>query len=266
MDVLILIIVAPLFIYIRFHDVIHEIIYHIRLSRPLSQRYLQPIIKFNHFYNYLPEASRKRFRKKVREFLLNKKFVPRQMPAVTDEMKALIAAAAVQLTFGLPDVILLHFDKILVYPDTYYSTLGRQYHKGEVNPRMGIIVLSWKAFVSGYADPHDGINLGLHEMVHALKFENVIRNGEHHFFNLEEYKKWLDLAKKEIAKIRSGEQTIFRDYAGENEDEFFATCIEVYFEQPHRLYRYNRQLYTTLSNLLNQDTIRLIPDTDRPDT
>ena len=93
-------------------------------------------------------------------------------------MTAMIASSAIQLTFGLPKINLKHFERILIYPDEYYSTINKQYHKGEVNPRLKAIVVSWKAFVAGYADPHDGINLGLHEMAHALKLENIIKNGE----------------------------------------------------------------------------------------
>ncbi len=229
----------------------------VRLWLPLDDAYRQALARYNTFYQRLPPASKKRFERKVKEFILHKKFIPRKIPRVTKEMKAMIASAAVQLTFGLPDVTLLHFDKILVYPDSYYSVINKQYHKGEVNPRLKAIVVSWKAFVEGFARPHDGINLGLHEMAHALKLENIIRNGEHHFFNLDEYKKWLQLAKEEMAKINRGEASIFRSYAGVDEDEFFAVCMELYFEQPHQLYDYNEALYKTLSNLLHQDTIRL---------
>ena len=229
----------------------------INLFRPLAEKFKAPILKYNMFYQRLPLESKRRFEKLVKRFIYSKEFIPRNISEVTDEMKALIASAAVQLTFGLPDVTLLHFDKILIYPDNYYSVINRQYHKGEVNPRMGAIVISWQAFVEGYAEPNDGINLGIHEMAHALKLENIIQNGEQHFFDLEEYTKWIELARVEIGKIRNGEESIFRKYASVNEDEFFAVCMEVYFEQPHKLFDENPELYKTLSNLLHQDTIRL---------
>ncbi|RLD24482.1 MAG: DgsA anti-repressor MtfA [Bacteroidetes bacterium] len=227
------------------------------LLRPLPVSFKQSIEKHNGFYQQLPAESKRRFEKKVNQFVRTKQFIPRNLSKVTDEMKALIASAAIQLTFGLPKVTLKHFDRIIVYPDNYYSVINRQYHKGEVNPRLNAIVVSWWAFVEGYADPHDGVNLGLHEMAHALKLENIIQNGEHHFFDLKEYKKWLSLAADEMDKIRKGEDSLFREYASVDEDEFFATGMEVYFEQPHKLFDYNPELYKTLSNLLHQDTIQL---------
>lgn len=229
---------------------------------PLPERFRKSILKHNGYYQRLPQKSRKRFEQKVYQFIRVKQFIPRNISQVTDEMKALISSAAVQLTFGLPEVSLKHFNKIIVYPDDYYSTINRQYHKGEVNPRINTIVVSWRAFVEGYANPHSGVNLGLHEMAHALKLENIIQNGEHHFFDLEEYSKWLKLAASEMDKISKGESSLFREYASVNEDEFFAIGMEIYFEQPHKLKEYHPELYKTISNLLRQDTIQLYSKAD----
>ena len=219
---------------------------------------MEAIEKHNTFYQALPEASKTIFLKRVNIFIRSKSFIPRHIPEVTDEMVALISSSAIQLTFGLPKIMLEHFKRILIYPDEYYSTINKQFHKGEVNPRHKAIVVSWRAFVAGYADPHDGINLGLHEMAHALKLENIIKNGEYNFFKTEDYDHWLKLAESEIAKIRNGKDSIFRVYAGTDQDELFATGIELYFEKPKELYEYNPKLYKALSNLLQQDTLKLV--------
>lgn len=254
MGVFVVGVVLGLFLLLRYSSYYDDVVANVM---PLPEHFKKSILKHNGFYRQLPNESRNRFEKKVYQFIRTKKFIPRNMSEVTDEMKALIASAAIQLTFGLPNVTLKHFNKIIVYPDDYYSEINRQHHRGEVNPRLKAIVVSWRAFVEGYSNPHDGINLGLHEMAHALKLENIIQNGEHHFFDLAEYDKWLELAKAEMAKIKQGEESIFREYASVDEDEFFATGMEIYFEQPHKLFDYNPELYKSLSNLLRQDTIQL---------
>ncbi len=228
-----------------------------RSKRELHIQYREPIEKYSRFYQNLPVKSKTIFEQKVNYFLFTKKFIPRNIEEVTDEMKALISATAVQLTFGLPDITLQHFDKILIYPNDYYSTINRKYHKGEVNPRYKSIVLSWQHFVEGFANPTDGINVGLHEMAHALKLENLIRNEEYGFFDRGELEKWQLLAQAEMAKIAKRTPSIYRQYASVNEDEFFAVSIELYFEQPHKLFEYSPELYKTLSNLLRQDVKRL---------
>ncbi|VAW28317.1 hypothetical protein MNBD_BACTEROID06-301, partial [hydrothermal vent metagenome] len=83
-----------------------------RSKRDLHIQYKEPIEKYNRFYQRLPQKSKIIFEQKVNYFLYTKEFIPRTIEEVTDEMKALISATAVQLTFGLPDITLKHFDKI----------------------------------------------------------------------------------------------------------------------------------------------------------
>ncbi|MGC1243985.1 MAG: zinc-dependent peptidase, partial [Chryseosolibacter sp.] len=116
---------------------------------PVPQLYKDILQRYFRYYALLSPANKGKFERKVCNFLYSKRFIPRNMAEVSIEAKVLIAASAVQLTFGLPNIYLRHFDKILVYPDAYYSSITQRYHKGEVNPRFGIIVLSWKNFVDG---------------------------------------------------------------------------------------------------------------------
>lgn len=187
----------------------------------------------------------------------SKRFIPRGFKTVSDEMRVLISATAVQLTFGLPQIYLAHFDKILIYPDAYYSTINKKYHVGEINPRMSAIILSWKSFVEGYADPNDSFNVGIHEMAHAIHFENRIRNSEFDFLDRESLKALERITNEEMPKLRRGEVHFFRSYAGTNEHEFFAVALEYFFEQPVEFRDSLPQLYHTLCKLLNQDPARL---------
>lgn len=193
--------------------------------------------------------------KKLEMVLTRKSFIGRQsIELVTPEMKILIGATIVMVTFGWNDLRLPHFDKIVIYPDTYYSTISKQYHRGEVNPRHGIIALSWNCFLNGIADEKDGVNLGIHEVAHALKLENQIYyNDESEFFNPTVYHSFLLAANQEIQKIKAGSPTVFRSSASLNEDEFFAVSLETFFEMPHEFFEYNAELYGVLVRLMRQD-------------
>lgn len=207
------------------------------------------------FYAGLKRIHQVKFNQRLEVILTIKEFIPRgSLQVVTREMKLLIAGLMVMITFGWRRVRLPHFDKILIYPDTYYSTISKKYHKGEVNPKLGIIVISWINFLEGLKSGSDGVNLGIHEIAHALKLENSIRNsGEHSFFNPKVYHEFQVLAKQEIAKMNLGNDTIFRPSAALNEHEFFAVALEVFFEQSHAFFDYNPQLYGVLVQLLQQD-------------
>ncbi|MBL3657723.1 zinc-dependent peptidase [Fulvivirga sp. 2943] len=209
--------------------------------------------KYSAYYNLLSESDKMHFRKRVQSFMYSKTFLPRVFKSVTDEMKVLISASAVQLTFGLSPIYLAYFDRILIYPDSYYSRITRMYHVGEVNPRMGIIVLSWKAFVDGYADMRDSFNVGIHEMAHAIHFENRIKNEEYDFLDRRALYDLQKITARELPKLRAGEPHFLRSYAGTNEHEFFAVSLEYFFESPALFRQVLPDLYDTLVRLLNQD-------------
>jgi MtfA peptidase len=223
--------------------------------KPLDADSVAILEKYFQFYRQLPDSMQLRFRRKMQAILITKEFVPRNMPEVTREMQVLISAAAVQLTLGLPYSVLSYFKRILVYPDDYYSQINRRYHKGEVNPRYGIIVLSWSNFVAGYANPTNALNLGLHEMAHALKIENQLRSFDDKVLHPEVYKKWNMLVEQELEMVKSGKECLFREYGCVNEHEFFSVAVENFFERPGDFRTRNPQLFYTLCQLLNQDPL-----------
>lgn len=225
---------------------------------PLPPSYKEILTKYFQYYNQLKPEQQRAFEQKLLYFILSKKFIPRTFDVVTDEMKVMIGACAVQLTFGLPRVYLQHFSKILIYPNNYYSAITRHYHKGEVNPAYGIIVLSWKSFVDGYlVNPADAYNVGLHEMAHALRLENIIRNEEYHFFDDALLDKFDAYAYKVCHEV-DPELMFFRPYACTNTQEFFSVAVENFFERPLEFREAQPQIYAILVKLLNQDPSQML--------
>jgi Mlc titration factor MtfA (ptsG expression regulator) len=224
---------------------------------PVSPEVKEILTKYFTYYNQLPAESKRKFEQKLYHFIYSKKFIPRNTNEVTLEAKVLISACAVQLTFGLPSVYLTHFDKILVYPDEYYSSITKRFHKGEVNPAFGVIVLSWKSFVNGYIYPTDSINLGLHEMAHALRLENIIYNEEYHFFDAALIEQLDNFAKRICFSDEFANDHFLREYACTNVHEFFAVAVENFFEQSVKFRSTLPELYSILAKLLNQNPAEL---------
>ncbi len=253
---------AIVFIVLRFRkEVVEGYAEANRATAPLKSRIFPtpPLFKeilqryFLHYRN-LSEVDKRKFEQRVTTFIYGKEFVARGYDGVSNEMRVLVAASAVQLTFGLPNIYLRHFRRILIYPDNYYSNITKRYHKGEVNPAFRIIVLSWKNFVEGYLDATNAINLGLHEMAHALRLENIIRNDEYQFFDpelLEQFDAW---AHKVCGE---NEVLFFRAYACTTTHEFFSVAVENFFERPVEFKQTLPELYSILSRLLRQDPIEL---------
>jgi Mlc titration factor MtfA (ptsG expression regulator) len=213
---------------------------------PLPEHLVYVIKKHSPFYNSLSPEDQLRFCYRVKLFVMVKEFVPRGTITITDEMKVLIATSAVQITFGFGRIDLKHFRRILIYKNDYYSKITRQYHQGEVNPRYGIIVVSWSSFLRGLEDKTDGVHLGLHEMAHALKLENRINNDEFGFLNMQVLKRWNQLAKQTLSNPNS----FFRDRAYQNIHEFFAVCVECLFEKTEDFKQKEPELFFTTKSLL----------------
>lgn len=225
----------------------------IRLTR--SQR--ATLAKYALHYQRLPLTQQRQFERTVSIFINDKAWIGAGI-AVAEEMKVMISASAAQLLQGFPEVELMHFDRIVVYPDSYRSHRSGRMHVGEVRPMAGMIIISWDDFLHGYAHSHDAHNVGLHEMAHALWFENSIINGEDHFLQPALLAQWTDQAADEIFRIKEGRGGLFRDYAATNQAEFFATAIEYFFEQSAAFKEALPELYTTLSAILRQDPVSLV--------
>jgi len=228
----------------------------LRISASLSPAQKDRLSRHFRFYQLLPPKSKALFEYRVAKFIRMKEFVPRNMTHVTEEMQVLIAASAIQLTFGYPKVFLSYFRYVIVFPDQFFSNAGQRYHKGEVNPKAKAIVLSWKHFVEGYSKS-DGVNLGLHEMAHALQLENIVMNDEYDFLDSEAIKHWQTLASAEITKMQHDTTSFFREYGASNHAEFFAVAVENFFERPVAFHDYHPALYGALARLLKQDPMLL---------
>jgi len=206
-------------------------------------------------YNMLEMKGRKLFENRVCKFIKMKDFrAGGKAMEITDQMRVMVASAAIQITYGYRDVYFDHFQTIILYPDEYYSTITGQYHAGEVNA-AGAIVLSWRNLMTGFSNLRDGQNLALHEMAHALQLTNIVENTEYSFIDLDIMRSFEKLAYAEMKKIENNEHTIFRSYGAVNQQEFFSVAVECFFEQPREFRDYNIEMYTWLTRILKIDLL-----------
>lgn len=209
------------------------------------------LLKFFPYYANLDNDLQYQFLLRVTSFLNTKEIIPRQGTEIPGEMPLLIAAASVQLTFGLVDYSFFSFDKILIYPTAYYSNIRKVYHQGEINIKHRLIVLSATHFLGGLSDPHDGRNLGLHELAHAL---NIHAFDYQDYEFIERFKDWEAIALVEMTAIQRGHHFL-RPYASKNIHEMFAVCVESFFERPQEFQQKLPQLFSALVILLRQNPL-----------
>jgi MtfA peptidase len=220
-------------------------------------RYASYLKGFNYYTRLSPEGKLK-FMSRLVEFMLDKKWEGWEGLTLDEEKKVLISASAIQLTFGIEHYVFAHFHTIRVYPKAYYYKLTDQYFKGGTSV-SGVISLSWRHFVEGYNDPDDKLNLGLHEWAHALKIDLASEDDFDSQF-LHYFENWEAISYPEFKKMHEGEPSFLRAYAGTNMHEFFAVCVEHFFEVPRQFKEYLPVIYRHLSLLLNQDPANIGDD------
>ena len=205
----------------------------------------------NPYYRNLSPDGQQRFLTRLYNFMEEKEFVGREGLVVTDEIKVLVSASAIQLTFGLEDYSISHLHTINIFPKVFYSKFYATSFKG-LTTQGGVLSLSWDDFKEGYADEKDKINLGLHELAHAMNIDWEEEQNYDEYFSLR-YEQWKDAATRDFKRVKEGTLTFFRKYGGTNLHEFFAVCIEHFFEVPEDFQHTLPVLYGHTAIMLNQD-------------
>jgi Mlc titration factor MtfA (ptsG expression regulator) len=204
------------------------------------------------FYNKLTPKHKIYFEHRVASFINDKHFIGRDNLHVTEEMKVLISATAVMLTFGFRDFYIGLINKIFIYPEEFYSNMNQDYHKGEFNPRLETLVLSWKDFKKGFEIEKDKLNLGIHEFAHAIHLNSMKERDVSSTIFSDSFKELTELlANTETLRKDLISSEYFREYAYTNQYEFLAVIIESFIESPEDFKTQFPEIYSKTKQMLN---------------
>ena len=206
------------------------------------------------FYNKLDNNQQKYFQHRIAQFIKDKEFIGRDGLEITDQMQVLISATAVMLTFGFRDYYIGMIDKIFIYPSDFYSSANQEYHKGEFNPKLEVLVLSWDHFKDGFDKSNDKINLGIHEFAHAIHFNSMKERDVSSTIFEDSFKELTDLlANNDMLRRNLIDSSYFRSYAYTNQFEFLAVIVESFIESPSELRSQFPKVYNKIRQMLNFD-------------
>ena len=210
--------------------------------------------RYNPYYKSLTNENKNQFLRRTAEFMQAKEFRFHSM--VEEEyIPVLISGAAVQMTFGLRNYLMDYFPVIHVIRKEYTLDVDKETYYGHVS-RNGIYI-SWNSFLEGYEDYADSVNVGLHEMAHAVSYDLFLGQQDR---NDAEFKQRLigftKQARPVFRAMRKGVSHILDDYATTNFDEFWAVCIENFFENAGEFERTLPDLYLSVCDLLNQNPLK----------
>ena len=210
---------------------------------------------YNPYYASLSTAGKDRFLQRVLHFIELKNFDYIDMEP-DDSIPLLVGATAIQLTYGLDNYLLDYFGTIHILKDKYRFGLYETTFEGHVSEDG--IYLSWSHFMREFNNYSDGQNVGLHEMAHALTYVNfTVREGRDKTFH-DHFVEFSAVGRPIFERMQKGETSLLDAYAATNYQEFWAVCIETFFERTTAFKRQLPELYFALCSLLNQDP--LTPD------
>jgi hypothetical protein len=93
-------------------------------------------------------------------------------------------------------------------------------------------------------------------MAHALAYVNfTAHNGEDEGFK-RRFWRFSRAGKVVFDRLQAGEITLLGSYAATNREEFWAVCVENFFERPTSFKIQLPELYDAMCDLLNQDMLK----------
>lgn len=206
------------------------------------------------FYGQLSEKQKVFFEHRLARFLERYTYVGEEGFVITNEVKVLVAATMVMLTFGMRKYLFPVFERIIVYPDIYFSPITASYHKGEFNPKNGAVVFSWKHFMEGYDISNDNLNLGIHEFTHVIHYHSQLYEDASAIIFTRFYNRILTQLRQPENRNKIIQSNYLRIYAYTNEFEFLSVLMEHYFETPDHFKAEFPELYNQVSKMLNHNS------------
>ncbi|MCL6265000.1 zinc-dependent peptidase [Flagellimonas myxillae] len=205
-------------------------------------------------YEKFDDKQRKTFLRRFAWFKSKKPFIFYGNIENKEEIRAYVSASAVLLTMGMGDFRFERsISRIVIYPNEFYSRIGKNHHVGEYNPRLRTLVFSAEALAKGFKIPNDNMNLGIHEVAHALMFETKKKSSwEARRFKvgLVKIKSLYDMPD---FQDRLSESDYFREYSRTNFYEFFAVAAENFVETPEKFKEEFVGIYNLLAKMFNME-------------
>lgn len=213
--------------------------------KPLNHARIQILENQFEYYKKLSNDDKLRFQRHVNHFLINKKFVSEDYVEITEEMKVLIAATAIQILFGRDGFYLSEFYSIRILDSEVVDVKSIKIYRQ--------LDIPWKAFSQGYESMVDGYNPGIKIMALALSLEKQL--NESSIFNFSSNTAFNKLYKSQAEKYIASGKSKYKNYDQVDRSEYFAVAVEYFFERPEHFYVNQPAMYMALSKLLRQDPL-----------
>ena len=121
--------------------------------------------RYSAFYQNLDENGRKRFRDRIELYKMGTDWMPMawEDDALPNDVKAVLAAHCVMLTWNMEDFLLSKFERIIVYPYPFPTPNYAFAHASETHKEDGCILFSAEQVMRAFLEPGAWYQVALHE-------------------------------------------------------------------------------------------------------
>lgn len=243
------------------------------LERPFPSAWEEILRRGCRQVSWLRDTELERLRGWIAVFLSEKRFEGCGGFEITDEVRILIAAQAGLVVLGFPEQLFDRLQSVLVYPSDYLgpktTPLGgggelewQEARAGETWSG-GSMVLSWSGVRDGARMRAGPRSVVIHEVAHLVDLLTGEINGVPPLASRAASASWqhrMAGCRERFDLMIDEERSLpFDDYAAESPVEFFAVTTECFFQDPHRLARYDQTLYDLLVEAYRQDPRSRVP-------
>ncbi|MBW8832273.1 MAG: zinc-dependent peptidase [Burkholderiales bacterium] len=216
----------------------------------------------------LPPAQQLHLKKHIQVLLAEVPFIGCAGLEVNDEIRVTIAAQSAFLLLGRGGSF-GNLREVLVYPG-YFVVLrseagaGGVVHEGRdvlagQSWQRGQVIVAWDAVRDGAADPHDGVNVVMHEFAHQLDQDTGAANGAPYVGRGTPQEAWARVMNQEFnalqARLARADPSLIEPYAATSPAEFFAVTTELFFERSDALAAERPALYEQLKRCYRLDPV-----------
>jgi Mlc titration factor MtfA (ptsG expression regulator) len=199
------------------------------------------------FYRRLDSIEKKRFRDRCMLWVNGKEFLLQGLKSFPEDVKNLIAAYAVILTFGTEKYLLQPYERLVLYPHPFPSPDFQFLHNSEINDEDGVVIFNAQPLMNGINNFRQHYNLILHEYSHAF----IMNYPEHSFPSFTENI-------PQLAEIRGITLATIEKTVGIPDIDIRRVAIEHFFISPVRFHEILPDKYQRLCEIFNMNPLNAV--------
>ena len=146
--------------------------YHEKYPVNLDKQVVEWLEKHFPFYQQLNEDEQQQFRERLSLFMEAKEFsmMKQEMIAMPEDMKMIISAHAISVSFAHEDYLLNRFDRIIAYTHPFPTPFYKHLHNVEVEENDGVVLFNFEQIISSLRS-EPSYNVALHGFIEAYLIE-----------------------------------------------------------------------------------------------